>query len=258
MEIKILQLNIWAGTHFPVIKKFIEENDFDILCFQEVAGANTIIGNIHTKINYLLALQEILGTTHEVDFAIADTFTSGPESFMGNAIFYRKRFLLQGKNILYLHQNAKPFLSTLTTFEEVGRNVLHLTLSLGNQKIDVLTGHLAWGPTPLERPHQRAQNTKLVEYVKHLKNPFILTGDFNITPDQPTVVALEQFGQNLTTKYHVPNTLDPYNHTAWEKIQPGFSVDYIFISPQIKVVHFEVLDTIHMSDHLGLTATVEI
>src|SRR5258706_15408654 len=96
MQLKILQLNMWAGTHFPVIKDFLEKNDFDILCFQEVAGKDTHGGNVHSTLDSYEELIKILGSTHDGVQVKTDIFTSNPEtSYQGNAIFFKKSFQLK-------------------------------------------------------------------------------------------------------------------------------------------------------------------
>ena len=259
MQLKILQLNTWAGTHFDKIEDFITKNDFDILCLQEIAGPNSHVGNLHSSEDQFLKFQQLLQNTHYGEMAIATRFSSDPiNSYDANAIFYKKDFSLTHKDVLTLTKGIDPFPSSMTTYEENGRNTLRLTLTKDEKIVDVISAHLAWAPTHSEQPHQRAQNKHLIAYIQELKNPFLLAGDFNIDPEQPTILDLEKYTQDLTKEYNVANTIDPVYHHAWEKLAPGFPVDYIFVSPSIRVIDFTVLDTIHLSDHFGLTAVVEI
>jgi len=259
MKIKLLQLNIWAGTHFPVIRQFLEHNGFDILCFQEVAGPNSHSGNFHSQEDQFLRLQNFLGSQYHGQLAIAMHFSSDPiHSYDGNAIFYKNQFQMVEKHTLTLYKGIDPFPSDLKTYEEQGRNALRLTLKKDSQTINVITTHLAWAPTQSEHPHQRKQNLHLIEYVKNLPTPWILTGDFNMEPKQQTILDFEQLGHNLIKDYNIQNTIDPKNHTAWDKIKPGFPVDYIFVSPDVKVDSFEALKDVHMSDHLGLITVIEV
>lgn len=258
MQLKILQLNLWAGIKFSHIKDFLQSNDFDILCFQEVTGQNMQNANAKSERDLFQALQMLLGTTHKSELAIAMHFTSDPvHAYQGNAIFYRNDFTLVGKNTLTLSHGIDPFPSERKTYEEVGRNALHLTLSKEGKTFDVLTTHLPWAKSPIEEPHQTEQNAKLIAYLQQLQHSFILAGDFNLTPDQPTVLKLEKYARNLTKEYGITNTLDRKSHKIFQTLPQGIAVDYIFVSPQIKVHDFTVIDE-GLSDHLGLVVTVEI
>lgn len=101
-------------------------------------------------------------------------------------------------------------------------------------------------------------NKNLITYIASLQKPWILAGDLNLAPYQPSVVALEKYGQNLTKVYRVKNTIDPTLHTRWEIFAPGEAIDYIFVSPDVQVKHFEVLHNVHMSDHFGLSAELSL
>lgn len=263
MQIKLLQLNMWAGTHFSAIKDFLEKNDFDILCFQEVAGVGAASGNILSSREFFRQdcfqqLQRALGDGYAGELSISQYLASNPKTaYFGNAIFYKKSLTLLGKDILWLHKNNIPFSTETAGIEDIGRNALHLTLQNGTKSFHIVCTHLAWAPTKFEQPHQREQNLKLIEYIKALSKPWILTGDFNIAPSEQSILDLKKSGHDLTEEYGVNNTIDPM-HRSWEKIKPGFPIDYIFVSPNIKVENFEVLENVHMSDHFGLTAIIRI
>lgn len=250
---------MWAGTHFPAVETFLQENDFDILCFQEVAGIGTKHGNVDSKKDYFEELKKILQINHNGELTISQYAQSNPVTgYFGNAIFYKKKFTLQKEHVLTLHKRTTSFPTDAKTFEEVGRDVLHLTLAFENKSLNILTGHLAWATTKEEQPHQIQQNLLLIEYMKKVDKPWILTGDFNIRPDQPSILELEKYGRDLTKEYQVKNTIDPVNHMRWNSMKPGFPIDYIFVSPDVQVDSFQVLENVHMSDHYGLTAILEI
>lgn len=256
MQLKILQLNMWADTHFSTIEQFLKENDFDILCFQEVCGPQTVVGNIRSQLDCFERLQNILRSTHNAELTKACLLTSSPTAYDGNAIFYKKEFTLKNKQVLWFTQRSTPFPSDAESFEELGRNALHLQLEKDGQNINIMTAHLPWANIKEEQPHQREKNLKLIEYMQHMPAPWILTGDFNIRSDQPTILDLEKQGKNLGKTYGIGNTIDPLNHNKWEQFKPGTVIDYIFVSPKVQTIDFKVLENVHMSDHFGLTATV--
>lgn len=256
MQIKLLQLNMWAGTHFPALQEFLEKNRFDILCFQEVCGPQTYVGNIKCTIDCFEKLKTILGPRYEGQLTKASRLTSSPTAYDGNAIFYTKDFVLKKQEVIWLNERTSPFPSDAKSYEDFGRNALAVTLEKEEKIIHIVNGHLPWANTKIEQPHQREKNQKLVEYLSQVAQPWIFTGDCNILPDSPTIHDLEKLGKNLGKEYGVTNTVDPTVHYNWEKMKPGSTIDYIFVSPDIQVENFRLLDMVHMSDHFGLTTTL--
>jgi len=257
MQISVLQLNINGGNYFQALTRFLKQNDFDILCLQEVTGANTFIGNIYSTRDTFKEISRLLSKTHKGELAISQIFTSDKKnSYDGNAIFYKKSFILKEKIILPLFENNSFFPSDSRKYKNIGRNVLSLVLEKDNKQFEILSTHLAWAKRPTEHRYQRQQNAKLVEYIKTLSRPFILTGDFNITQNQPTPKALKKYAISLAKKYHIKNTLDPKNHRVKSLFPKGLAVDYIYVSKEFLIEDFAVLEEIHISDHFALRATL--
>ena len=257
MTIKLLQLNINSDNYWDRLIPFLTINDFDILHLQELTGEATISGNINSQRNCYKELQKILSPKYKSELAISHRFSSSLTSYMANATFYKSAFTLKEKNILTLHGRNEPFPSELNTFESAGRNVLHLTLSLEGKQLACLNAHLAWAKTPKEEPHQTGQGEILVRYLQTVNHPFILTGDFNLDPQQPTIQKLNKLARNLIEENHVTNTLNPRTHRAKNLFPQGVAVDYIFTSSELQVKSFAVVEE-DISDHLGLKTEIEI
>ncbi|MEK7571201.1 MAG: endonuclease/exonuclease/phosphatase family protein [Patescibacteria group bacterium] len=258
MQLSILQLNINADNFWDRLTAFLKTQNFDILQLQEVTGKDLIGGNMNTKIDCYQELQALLSSRYESAMAITEWFSSSPQTaYFGNATFYKKDFTLVEKTIVPLHKRQAPFPSDAKTFEDVSKSILHVTLTINGKNISFLNTHLAWGPTPEEHPHQTEQGEKLIEYLKAVPSPFIFTGDFNLDPNQPTIHRIETIARNLTRENNITNTLNPRLHKVKHLFPPGVAVDYIFVSPDIEVKDFTVLEE-DLSDHLGLTATIEV
>ncbi len=97
----------------------------------------------------------------------------------------------------------------------------------------------------------------MVDYLKQVQPPFILTGDFNVRPDTQLIKNFDTLARNLTSEHKITNTLNAQTHRAVEIFPPGIAVDYIYITDDIKVNKFEVIAET-LSDHLGLQAELEI
>lgn len=257
MKLSVLQLNINADNFWNRLVPFLKEQSFDILQLQEVTGEGTIIGNLECKHDVFAELQKILKGNYEGVLSVTQRFTSSHTSYFANATFYNKSFRLKDNHELTLYHETEFHPSDALSYEHVGRRLLHLILEKEGQEISFLNIHFAWGPTPKERLYQTEQGDKLVHYLNSVKKPFVLTGDFNLTSDQPTIQKVEKLAVNLTKQNHITNTLNPRLHRAKELFPQGLAVDYIFASEGIKVKSFDVIEK-DLSDHLGLVAEIEV
>ncbi|HVA96831.1 MAG TPA: endonuclease/exonuclease/phosphatase family protein [Candidatus Acidoferrales bacterium] len=256
MIIKLLQLNINADNYWDKQIHYITSHDFDIIHLQELTGKDTIVGNIHSRRNTFAELQKILQDKYYGVLSIAQRYTSSSDAYMGNGIFYKNHYKLLAKKELILSKFA-PFPSDSTAYENVGRTVLHLTFEIENKQISCINTHAAWGGDHIEKPFQTKQGEMLFDYLQTVTPPFVLSGDFNITPDQPLIKKIDTLTRNLITEHKITNTLDPKNHRAKQLFPKGLAVDYIFTSKDLEVKKFAVIDE-DLSDHFGLTAEITI
>jgi endonuclease/exonuclease/phosphatase family metal-dependent hydrolase len=253
MTLSFLQLNTNSDNFWDKLTSYLRTHQFDILHLQEITGPGTRVGNVNSQRDTYQQLQTLLGNHYNSELSIAETFTSSKTSYFGNATFYKKTFKCLSKNILYLHQNTKPFPSESKEFDKHGRTVLHLELEINGKPISFLNTHLAWSPTAADTPIKLEQGQKLVNYVQKLKQPFILTGDFNVDANSQIIKSLNEYAKNLTTQNKITNTLNPNLHKAKHLFPPGLAVDFIFVSPEIKTENFQLI-TEDISDHYALTA----
>ena len=258
MTIKLLQLNINADNYLDTLTPYLTSHDFDIIQLQEATGKHTLSGTINSKVDVYEKLQKVLSSQYNSELSISTRYSSEPNtSYMGNATFYKKTFILKEKNILVLHKRTEPFPSELNTYEDVGRTILHLKLLIDGKDISFINAHLAWAKTSNEEPHQTKQGEIFLKYLQTVPTSFILTGDFNLNPQQPTIQKFNQLARNLTSEYHVTNTLNPRTHRAKSLFPPGVAVDYIYVSRDLEVKNFAVVEE-DISDHLGLTVEIDI
>jgi len=258
MTLSILQLNINADNYWSRLIPFLKSQDFDIINLQEVAGKDTFSGNINCVRDCYEELQKTIADRYSSELAMSQRYTSSPTAYMANATFFKKNFELIKKNVVTLYERANPFPENLERYEEAGRNFLHLKLKIKDKTISIVNAHLAWAPTTKEEPHQTQQGEILFEYLKKLDDPFVLTGDFNLDPQQPLIQKLNSLARNLVSENNIPSTLNERTHRAKILFPPGASVDYVFVSKNLRVNKFEVLDKEDLSDHYALTTDLEI
>ncbi|MBP9719471.1 MAG: hypothetical protein KBD46_03295 [Candidatus Levybacteria bacterium] len=268
MQLKLLQLNIFQGKFLPQIIDYVKKHDFDILQFQEVSGGSMSKGGVWSGeragmtasnpktvgIDCFETIKEKLTYQGVLNITIAkrDDHTS----YFGNATFFKPTLKLEAMQEIFL----KPYGEVGDTPfppQDAPRAALTTTFSLNNKDITFINCHLAWGPTSEDEPHKVAQGKILYEYVKSLTTPFVLTGDFNVDQNSQVVTWMNSLGRNLVTEKGIINTLNPNIHPA-KVFPPGLGVDFAFVTKDIKVTDFHLVDTPDLSDHLGLSLTLEI
>lgn len=93
--------------------------------------------------------------------------------------------------------------------------------------------------------------------------PVVVTGDFNSRPETPQINDIvanlkDAYGATESDRKGVEGTGFPGGVFQG---QPGGRIDYIFVSPQVRVLDYEVLSDVYNgdrypSDHLPVTSTI--
>lgn len=257
MKLSLLQLNAYTGTYWKELSIYLEKNTFDILQFQEIVGADTVVGNMNQRENTYERLSDLLGENYQGRLFKTDTFTSSPTSFDGVATFLKKDITILEEKDIIQKEAVFPFDSSRTDYNNIGRGALALKVKKEDKIFWLLNTHLAWSPDAEDSDEKIKQARILVSFLKKLSEPFIFSGDLNVSPNTQTIKLLNTVGQNLIAENKITNTLNTHLHGAQHLFPSGLAVDYIFVSSAIQVDNFAVIDN-DMSDHLGLKATVVI
>lgn len=241
---RFLNLNIYKGKFLEKVIDFVDQEEFDLVHFQEASGGS--ISN-HAAHDDFGVLTQQLGLQGKL--AAAMGLQGEPQAYFGNATFYHpKKLNLVNTQILRLSPYREIANYPNRRIEDDPRCALILTFRVGNQELISINTHLAWGPRPDDKPYKLKQAQILIDYVKQLKQSFILSGDFNVTSDSQIVQSLNQIARNVTLEEGITNTLNPNIHRVKSLFPPGLLVDFVYVSPEIKVTDFEV-KPVDLSDH---------
>lgn len=269
MTLKLLHLNIFQGKFLPQIIDYIKAHDFDILQFQEVSGGSMSKGGMWTgsREDMTTANPETVGIDcfetikKTLDFEGVLNVTTAKRheanSYIGNATFFKKTIKLVDTNVLFLRPYAEQGETPIPS-KDLPRAALITTFLLNNKEIPFINCHLAWGPDHKDEPYKLEQAKKLYEYLQNLPASFILTGDFNVDRHSKIVSWLNTLAVNLVTQANITNTLNPNVHAAKILFPIGLGVDFAFVTKDLTVTDFHLVDSPDLSDHLGLSLTVEI
>jgi len=252
MKIKFLQLNINKGQYFNNLITFLKKENFDILNLQEVAGGKISHNqkNYFEEIKSALNYQGILSPDAEIK--------NNPISYFANAIFLKKHLFIASQEIIRLNNYPIEHSKNINIKwpNKISRHFISLTLK---QNLTIINAHLTRGETSADDKQKLAEGRILIDYVKKLKTPFILSGDFNVDPRSKLIKSLNNLAENLTVNNKITNTLNPRTHYLSKILfPPGIACDYIFIDKSLKIKNFRLIDDLDVSDHFGLAIEVEI
>lgn len=251
MFLSFFHLNILTGRYLDEVITFVKEKSFDILHFQEVAQGITI--DNHSDVFEILKKE----LDYDGELVVSMRLKDEASSYFGNATLYKKTLSLKQKKVVWLKPYEEFERSEIKLQEVVKsapRAVLATQFDLPNQMWFVNT-HLAWGPTPYDEPYKIEQGKVLTSFLSSLSEPFLLSGDFNVTKDSEIVKDVDRIADNHAVG--LTNTLNPRIHRASGIFPPGLAVDYIYTKGLV-TSDFALVDNPDLSDHFGLSIKIEV
>ena len=100
--LKLIQLNIWQGKLLLAVSRFLQKQDADIVCMQEVMSSPVHLGALDL-LTSLETLKQDLDYEHVYYEPTFSFDTSGVRASMGNAIF--SKFPLVNRRVIFTNNN---------------------------------------------------------------------------------------------------------------------------------------------------------
>lgn len=197
----------------------------DIVSLVEIGG-----DYITTRENHINYFKKSLGLKHQV--------SKVKYKFLGFLNLLRIFPLFKKQSNAILSKNKISHYETKYFKEGIKKTVILADIKVP-KKITLILIHLALGKKTREK-----QLGELIEIVKHIKNPLIVTGDFNTFKGEKEVKKLLE-ETNLKHRFN----LGGGRKYTYPSFHPRRRFDYILTSPEIKVKKYEVLKS-ELSDHL--------
>jgi endonuclease/exonuclease/phosphatase family metal-dependent hydrolase len=242
------------------IFRFLDENDFDIICFQEFVhdktGAFKTLDTLPTFLRAHHAHADFTRITRNKNFFGLATFSAFPIVNKGMITFPRRAGnmciytdLLIGKDTVRVYNvhfqsiglSAEDFLfiESITNVEQItDRNYL----TRGSKRI---LGRL------VNAYRQRAVQVKLVaDHIEQCPYPVILAGDFNDTPHS---YAYRIFTRRLSDAFKAGRGMGATY--IWDL--PGFRIDYILYSEEFSAYNFKT-GSQKYSDHYPISVWLNL
>ena len=258
MTIKVFHLNIYTGKYLDNIISYLNQNDFDIIQIQE--SATQSFGYAQKDI-----FREIKKTKGYEGFYLPTLgLLNQKNKTTGCATFFKPDLNLVSKDFVWLRpytqiETIEQFLTAdpPDVIENQGRAAISLQFDFGNIKINFVNTHLVWSQKANDTQKKLDAGKQLFDYVRNLKNDFVLTGDFNVDKNSQIIKWFSSISRNLVSKNGITNTLNPRLHRAKHLFPQGLAADFAFATSGLVVENFKVVVD-DLSDHLGLSFDIKI
>lgn len=244
---KLLQLNIWEGKLLKQVLDFIEQEQPDILCLQEVFSCKGNIKLPDMMFDSLEQIQHRTGYKHTFFSSIFTALYAGVPADFGMAII--SRYPLENQQAMFTHGSYNPD-QTAENYAPNSRILQLCSITAGSTPFYLANHHGHWEPTPLGSTTTIEKMQLVKTKLQTAPSPLIFTGDLNITPESPAMRVFDDFLEDLTATHQVRDTLSQLGKV------PDVPCDHILISSEIQVRDFRVCDEL-VSDHKALILEFE-
>jgi endonuclease/exonuclease/phosphatase family metal-dependent hydrolase len=258
---KLISLNVALfEENNDKLKSFIESQNPDILCLQEVTrrvdveaktalvSKDAIDFSSSDLLHSFFAPVWVLSKFEQSSFHGEDTFyfdIGGTVEF-GNYI--RSRFpISKGQNIFV--QNHFAYITDWSNWpEEDCRGFQVVDLEVMGKQLRLINYHGIWSKDKKGSPNTQHACEMIREVGLNSAGALIICGDFNLFPGTDSIKVLSQSFKNLCDVFEINSTRPDVNELSGKSRNV---VDYIFVNEQVEVNDFVVMQS-NVSDHFPL------
>lgn len=245
MKLTILQWNVWYREQADNILSFIKSVDADIVCLQELTQESFMNEGRNMP-------GEIAALGYHSAYSVALTRIERAPIRMGNGIFCK--FPVHASRVITVQDED----INLKRLDHERRIYIEATLQLPDTMLTVGTTHLSFTDNFEENWHKQEEINRLHKAISKPTDRFVFTGDLNALPHSKTVHMLEEFLVHAGPAYAEPTwTTKPVAYQNFEASGLGWRMDYVFATPNVKVVDSKLLQTDY-SDHLPILTTIDV
>lgn len=237
---KLISLNLWGGRIYGPLVNFLKEQskEVDIFCFQEIYhnATDKMSDEVRNpRLKLFTELQELLPEYNAF-------FRPAIKDVYGVGIFVKKNIAILEEGEIMIHNN--PNYSGHGGAHS--RNLEWMRIQYERKVYSILNVYGLWnGMGKTDTENRILQSQRIKGFMSTMNKPLILCGDFNLHPETESLKMLEEDMINLVKKNEIKSTRSHF-YTKDEKF-----ADYVFVSSDVKVVEFKVLEE-PVSDHLPL------
>lgn len=248
MKVKILQWNIFYEEKIKNIIQFLSRIRPDIACLQELT--NNSEWNNYKNVSQEIAKHLKLFNIYKA--AQQQRNDKGELCEFGNGIF--SRFPIVQTFSKYIQKPAKTF----DDYSKVGRLYLEADIQIKKDALTVGTTHTSYAKRFIHNQAKKLEADKLIRLIRRKKKRFILTGDFNSLPNSYTIENLKKYLRHCGPDTQEKTwTIKPFDYRGFKEDKLHWRIDYIFRTPDIRVISSRILKTSY-SDHLPILTEIEM
>lgn len=241
MSLKLISLNIEANNHLDLILPWLQQEQADVICLQEVFKVD--LPRFQAVLNMEAEFVPLLNITKPNDYRLAPAGEWGLAMLtnLPNAEFQSEYYLKHGSVTPELI-NGQP--------NSGDRAVLWTTITKDDQQFTVATTHFTWSPAGSQIPLQVTTYEAMVRILAKLPE-LVLCGDFN--SPRGSGGAFDKLANLYTDNipHHITTTIDGQFHRAGAL---KLVVDGLFTSPEYRVQNCQVVNG--LSDHQAILAEI--
>ena len=261
---KLLNINIGIKIdNTEKVAKFIQETNPDFVAIQEIV--RDLEDSVYPEFKSKRGVEKVVGNLyHNIFFGplwVTDAFRKegkihrdfGGLIEQGNEILSKYK-ITEAANEHFYKTYAYALDWTNWKKEDHGRALQTVEFDVNGKKLQILNIHGIWTEDKKGDERTIDECKFVVKKAKEKNIPTIITGDFNLLPETESIQLLNKKFRNLIDEFKITSTRPDFN----DGLETGRNVvDYIFVSDEVKVNNFQVLDT-NITDHLPLLLDFEI
>lgn len=240
MEITVLQWNVLFAEKGDNILSLITEIGADVVCLQELTQNSAVNPNRNLP-------AEIAALGYQSFYKATDI---QPDLTIGNGIF--SKFPQSNCRTTYVSRSDPDN----TDYPQYNRAYIEAVLDIEGDQLTVGTAHLSYTPNFKFFPGKVVESQRFVELIRTKESRYLLTGDFNATPDSSLISDLDKLLVSSGPDYNEATwTTKPFDMHGFAADTLDWRLDYIFATSDIDVLSSEVVSTDY-SDHLPVLVKV--
>lgn len=258
---KLMSLNVECfKANNLKLARFLNEQQLDIICFQEVTRA------LDNKVNKKYITKDPIDEATKLlkygFFGHTDVFNKIKldRPHEGEKIHFDPQGLLEMGN--YIKSNLKikksrnvflegrfPTISDHSDWPDKQRRAAQVVdLDCNGKNLRVINYHGIWTKDKMGNSKTYNACNKILDLASNSNGEVVICGDFNLFPNSSSMRIFDNKFVSLVDIFGVKTTRSGlYKTTRTVKN----IVDYVFVSKEIKIKNFRVIDT-DVSDHLPL------
>jgi endonuclease/exonuclease/phosphatase family metal-dependent hydrolase len=253
LRLRVGTLNTWAKPRFDEIARWAADRRLDLLALQEVDrnwSERTNRADVAAEIARRLDWQYSYGPAISLD-----TPGEGRREY-GNAILSRWPI-----DASVIHQLSDEIEWDRDDHSTEPRIALETTLRTPAGRLRFIGTHLANTRHLHANRITRIQGSRLARLVweGRTEYPTLLAGDLNAPPERPEVGLLATFLREVDERRLPTWPTREIVYRDWsEPAGPTHKIDYIFASPELRIIDGGPDESYAHSDHLPIIATLEM